>query len=163
MVKNTVRFISALLSSQIGILEYFCRRFKYGYINSNPSRFSIFVCESIMATSLAETLDESILKCGICLDNYTNPRGLPCLHSFCKECLVGWAKKSGKKGFLTCPNCMQEARIPKKGVKGFPVHFLVNSLQETVDKEKKVSALNSMINNNVDVSYIYLLCKEKKP
>lgn len=27
------------------------------------------------------------LKCSICLDFFTNPRTLPCQHSFCEQCL----------------------------------------------------------------------------
>ena len=36
------------------------------------------------STALKE-LDEQ-LTCNVCLDQYTNPKTLPCLHSFCLEC-----------------------------------------------------------------------------
>ncbi|XP_072046403.1 E3 ubiquitin-protein ligase TRIM45-like [Amphiura filiformis] len=82
---------------------------------------------------LVEKLDREFLECGICLDRFTTPRGLPCLHSFCHGCLVKYCK--GRKRIL-CPNCKRPTTVPKKGVAGFPPHFMVNSLQETVHMER---------------------------
>ncbi|XP_072047957.1 uncharacterized protein [Amphiura filiformis] len=91
-----------------------------------------------MAASLAEQIHQNFLNCGICLTPFKNPRALPCLHSFCEECLERWAKanKKGKSKVFACPNCMKSTQIPAEGIQGFPAHFLVNSLQETVNMEK---------------------------
>ena len=37
------------------------------------------------STALKE-LDEQ-LTCNVCLDQYTNPKTLPCLHIFCLQCI----------------------------------------------------------------------------
>ncbi|XP_072043508.1 uncharacterized protein [Amphiura filiformis] len=102
--------------------------------------------------SLAEKIDENFLQCGICLEPYKNPRGLPCLHSFCEECLVRWAKTNMKDDskVLTCPNCMRQTPIPAKGIEGFPAHFLVNSLQDTLNMEKVKEDLSSKLCDNCE-------------
>lgn len=54
--------------------------------------------------------------------NYIDPRVLPCLHTFCKDCIRGLAKESEKQGLKTinCPTCNEESTLPEKGVEGFP-------------------------------------------
>ncbi|XP_072044604.1 tripartite motif-containing protein 2-like [Amphiura filiformis] len=91
-----------------------------------------------MASSLAQKIDQDFLHCGICLEPFKNPRALPCLHSFCEECLTRWAKTNKKDDstVLTCPNCMRPTPIPAEGIEGFPAHFVVNSLQATLNMEE---------------------------
>ncbi|XP_072041524.1 E3 ubiquitin-protein ligase TRIM56-like [Amphiura filiformis] len=81
----------------------------------------------------ANKLIQDLLECGICLHQYNQPRGLPCLHCFCHECLTRYCQ--GKTHIL-CPNCRNPTAVPKEGVSGFPAHFMANTLQETLDMEK---------------------------
>ncbi len=101
----------------------------------NPCLLPIFIQKVEMATSqkLIEKLDQDLLECGICLDRYKQPRGQPCLHSFCHECLVTIC--TGTKRIL-CPICQKPVVVPEEGVSGFPAHFMANTLQETLDLEK---------------------------
>ena len=52
--------------------------------------------------------------------NYIDPRILPCLHTFCKECISGLAKESEKQGLkvINCPTCNIECSLPENGVEG---------------------------------------------
>lgn len=43
--------------------------------------------------------------CAICLGDLRSPRGLPCGHRFCRDCLGGWLAVGE-----TCPVCRQVAR-----------------------------------------------------
>ena len=80
------------------------------------------------------------LTCPVCLDRYTQPRTLPCLHSFCHDCLCRFPKKVKKdKHFITCPVCRQTTQQPDKGVSGFQSAFLINNLLELYLALEKVS------------------------
>ena len=47
---------------------------------------------------------KSLLECSICLETFEDPRTLPCLHSFCKNCLENFVE--GKRNDeLNCPVC----------------------------------------------------------
>ncbi|XP_006814687.1 transcription intermediary factor 1-beta-like [Saccoglossus kowalevskii] len=54
------------------------------------------------ARSDSAVLNRDILMCCLCLDFYTNAKTLPCLHSYCEECLE---KLVEKRGELVCPQC----------------------------------------------------------
>ena len=72
-----------------------------------------------------------ILNCPICLDSYTDPRALPCLHTYCKKCIDNLST-GGKKGTrnVKCPECRQVCQIGKEGASSLPKAFHVHNLQE---------------------------------
>ena len=89
-------------------------------------------------------LEDSQLKCPVCLDLYTNPKILPCHHSFCQECLKGLPQNREARGdtyYISCPTCRQHTKVPREGVEAFPVAFHVNKLKEAIQDLKK-KALN---------------------
>ena len=86
---------------------------------------------------------EEQLTCPVCLDLYTNPKTLPCLHSFCQECLEGLPQEREARGdtyYISCPTCRQRTEVPREGVGAFPVAFHLNNLKEIAQSLKnKVS------------------------
>ena len=42
--------------------------------------------QAIPLVSFKKDFDEE-LSCSVCLDQYTNPKMLPCHHSFCLKCI----------------------------------------------------------------------------
>uniref|UniRef100_A0A1X7UVI4 RING-type domain-containing protein n=2 Tax=Amphimedon queenslandica TaxID=400682 RepID=A0A1X7UVI4_AMPQE len=82
------------------------------------------------------------LTCPVCLDHYTNPKTLPCLHSFCEHCLEGLPlDKKNETYYLFCPTCRQHTELPKKGVGAFPVAFHLNNLKDIHSTMKKAGAI----------------------
>ena len=62
-----------------------------------------------MAESAVLVVEE--LKCSICLDNFNNPKVLPCCHSFCLHCLEGAHERTKDKKSLTCPQCKAQHQV----------------------------------------------------
>ena len=56
------------------------------------------------ASSLAQNLAKE-LECAVCLEQYKEPKVLPCLHSYCKKCLDGLLTKQGVVWRIKCPSC----------------------------------------------------------
>ena len=83
---------------------------------------------------------EEQLTCPVCLDLYTNPKTLPCLHSFCEACIERFPQdKEGETYYLSCPTCRHHTELPGEGAGAFPVAFILNNLKEVHSLMKKVS------------------------
>uniref|UniRef100_A0A1X7U1E7 Uncharacterized protein n=3 Tax=Amphimedon queenslandica TaxID=400682 RepID=A0A1X7U1E7_AMPQE len=83
---------------------------------------------------------EEQLTCPVCLDHYTNPKTLPCLHSFCQHCLEGLPlDKKNETYYLSCPTCRHCTELPEEGAGAFPVAFTLNNLKEIYSLMKKVA------------------------
>ena len=83
--------------------------------------------------NLLDNLHDQV-SCSACLSTLTDPRQLPCLHSFCLNCLNELASISDFNGpFLTCPECRKRFRIPGSGNPSeFPSNFRINSLLDVL-------------------------------
>ena len=78
--------------------------------------------------SLLKNLKEHV-TCSICLDTYTKPETIACLHTFCCECLERHALTNQKQEFYRCPECQAQIRIPEgKRFDDLASSFLHNSL-----------------------------------
>ena len=81
-----------------------------------------------MMESLLKNLKEQV-TCSICLDTYTKPKTIACLHTFCCECLEKHALTSQRQGKFRCPQCQEEIGIPERNrFDNLPTSFLHNSL-----------------------------------
>ena len=73
------------------------------------------------------------LSCSVCMSKYTDPKQLPCLHSFCLHCLNGIQRTSGRRDKIACPECRQEFNVPDNGnLAALPTNFRINSLLDVL-------------------------------
>ncbi len=81
--------------------------------------------------------DEDFLTCTLCLDTFSDPRALPCLHTFCFKCLSNLLSKNYSSPHnnqkLKCPLCQEVHSIPSKGASGFRQDFRIKSLIDKMD------------------------------
>ena len=69
------------------------------------------------------------LSCSVCMSKYTDPKQLPCFHSFCLHCLNGIQRTSSRRDKIACPECRQEFNVPDNGnLNALPTNFRINSL-----------------------------------
>ena len=75
---------------------------------------------------------EREITCGICQERYTEPKLLPCLHYYCKQCILGLTLTTGTDKPFSCPECRCEATLPEGGVDELKTAFFVNHLKTTI-------------------------------
>ena len=91
-----------------------------------------------MATAklLTDELDE-VLSCQICLEKYTQPVTLPCIHAFCIKCLENYVTSIVGDGevdgaIFSCPTCRRETVVPEGGIIRFQPNYFINNLKGVV-------------------------------
>ena len=82
--------------------------------------------------TLLKNLHEEV-SCSVCMTTFTDPKQLPCLHSFCLHCLNGILRTSGRHDIITCPECRRDSKVPGSGnLKDLPTNFRINSLLDVL-------------------------------
>ena len=78
--------------------------------------------------TLMHNLKEEV-TCSVCMQLYTDPKQLPCLHIFCLQCLNNVARTSTRNGRIRCPLCQAEVAVPDCGtMESLPDCFYVKNL-----------------------------------
>ena len=71
--------------------------------------------------------------CPVCTNTFTNPKLLPCLHTFCLHCLQRIQATSGVRDTILCPECRGNFTIPGNGdLNTLPTNFRLNSLLDAL-------------------------------
>ena len=67
-----------------------------------------------------EKLVGRITECSICLETLTQPKLLPCSHTFCLTCLQTYSLSKTPKDTLLCPMCQGLFKVPTEGLDKLP-------------------------------------------
>ncbi|NXR64857.1 TRI59 protein, partial [Rhadina sibilatrix] len=89
-----------------------------------------------------ERLEEE-LTCAICCEIFSDPRVLPCSHTFCRPCLQGLLQPShgspaGRR--LSCPSCRALVAVPAAGPEALPINFALKAVIEKCQQEEEAAA-----------------------
>ena len=116
---------------------------------------------STSSSTVLKKLEEQ-LTCAICLDLYTNPKTLPCLHSFCQQCVEGLPlDPQGDNYFISCPTCRHCTLLPQPTrLSDFPAAFHINNLKEVYNLMIKVSGHQQITCDNCTTTNATSYCKD---
>jgi len=81
--------------------------------------------------------DNTFLGCSLCKQRYSEPKILPCLHTFCRHCLD--ASTPPHSLSVMCPACRQQSIVPPEGVSGLQDSGFVLRLMDFVECCQKCS------------------------
>jgi len=94
---------------------------------------------------------KELTECSICTEEFTDPRVLPCQHTFCLDCLMNCASARDRqpRDRMPCPLCRQEFTIPDSGLA---------AIQKNFDSEKLVSASRPSAGEEADHRGVSIPC-----
>ncbi|XP_078576764.1 uncharacterized protein LOC144862271 [Branchiostoma floridae x Branchiostoma japonicum] len=116
-----------------------------------------------MATQdISQEIQEDVLSCPICNHQLTEPKALPCQHTYCCKCLQELAKRTDRRRF-PCPECRKMVSIPSQGVEAFPTNFLVANVLEKVrhhkeEKKKQADEMDMCIFHKQEAQVVCITC-----
>ena len=101
-------------------------------------------------------------ECPLCLETVDNPKTLPCLHSFCLECLDKHANFARRQlqATIKCPVCQTSFQIPEgDSFKNLPTSYHLNRLVDVLalkDSGAQAQKCGSCDENNTAFSYCFV-------
>ena len=85
-----------------------------------------------------EELEQEV-TCPVCQDHFQEPKILPCLHYYCKGCILALAKRAGGPNQpFPCPECRTPTLMPQGDPDRLQTAFFVNRMKEVHAKLEKV-------------------------
>ena len=87
---------------------------------------------------------ERLIECPICMDSFTDPVALPCMHTFCAKCIKQYVDTSnnddGETRKLNCPTCRRHVTIKEGGAELLQKNLFVNNLKEVIASTKSTQS-----------------------
>ncbi len=84
---------------------------------------------------------EKEITCPICHNHFQDPKILPCLHYYCKECVQALARRAGENKPFSCPECRNPTVLPQNDPDRLPTAFFVNRMTELHAKMEKAHGM----------------------
>ena len=91
--------------------------------------------KNTMATCGADSASqENSLTCAVCLNVFTDPKLLPCFHTFCALCVQEIADRH-RGSYFPCPACHEPTSLPPGGAAALQSNFYIRT--EELDGARK--------------------------
>jgi len=88
----------------------------------------LILCFSVACQSSADKELDDMTECSICTEVLTDPRVLPCIHTFCLKCLLNCGKDKQPGDRMPCPLCRKKFTIADGGLSGTQKNFFMEKL-----------------------------------
>jgi len=98
-------------------------------VHEDPTSNPPLTSQAIKCTTTQKTSE--ITECSICLGTFIQPKSLPCIHTFCLECLSNCGKTAQPGNQMPCPLCRQLFIIPSGGFAAIPNNQFIEHILET--------------------------------
>ena len=80
---------------------------------------------------------EKEITCPVCKEHFRDPKILPCLHYYCKECLRELTLRAGSNRPFKCPVCERGTVLPEDDPDQLPTAFFIDRMKELRTKMEK--------------------------
>ena len=112
---------------------------------------------------MAENTSPAItMTCEVCSEYYTDPLMLPCLHSFCKKCLIkAKEKQGGPDTSLKCPMCDTSINLPDGKIEGLTQNLWFEhkskeaSIKQKILSKEVISCDKCSVDDSSDAAVVY--------
>ena len=99
--------------------------------------------ESSYSNGLEKLVEE--LTCPVCHEFFQEPKILPCLHFYCRQCLEELTTNYQPETPFFCPECRAETVLTKQDVLKLPTAFFVNRLKTVYSTMTKAHGRTEVI------------------
>ena len=101
--------------------------------------------------------------CPICLDEYCEPKILPCLHNLCLKCVEDLANSATENRSHRCPLCRSNFRLPVGGPKNLPTNTtLIRLLKDSPAQKAKAEIATAIEDCKIKLETVRALSRRIK-
>ena len=106
---------------------------------------------------------EREITCPVCQEYFDSPKMLPCLHYYCKKCILALSRRSQP---FRCPECRVATMLPQNDPERLPTAFFVNRIKELYSNMEngEVKAPCEMCSQAISTAFCrqctYFICAE---
>ena len=88
----------------------------------------------LQTSAMAEAAINRMLECPICQEHFSEPRVLPCQHTFCFQCLEKIREHQSTTESIPCPVCRASHHLSIGGIEDLPKNIFAGNLIDIVNQ-----------------------------